>query len=185
MRNRLRIGLAVVIGTLSIVAMADSADAQSKVGWVDLDRILAEYEEFRTAEELFRQDAALWEADFDSVQEIYFTKVEDYQKQRLLLSEDTRKQREQELADMERSVITVKTQLEQKAEQRRAELTNPILQRIQEVVELVATEEDYDYIINASQIYMTPNGLQFAPIMYAKKKLDLTDRVFEELGKLK
>ena len=49
----------------------------------------------------------------------------------------------------------------------------------------VATDEDYDFVFNASQIYMTPAGIQFSPIMYAKKKLDLTDRVFEELAKLK
>ena len=180
----MRIGI-VLCALIGSMAIAGNAHAQSKVGWVDLDRILNEYEEFRQAEDLFRQDAAVWEAEFDSVQEEYFVRVEEYQRQKLLLSEDTRKQREQELGELERSVMQIKMQFEQEAEKRRNELTNPILQRIQDVVEGVATEEDYDYIMNASQIYMTPNGLQFAPIMYAKKKLDLTDRVFEELAKLK
>lgn len=180
----IRIG-AVLCALIGAIAFSGNAHAQSKVGWVDLDRILNEYEEFRTAEELFRQDAAIWEAEFDSVQEVYFVRVEEYQRQKLLLSEDTRRRRELELGELERNVIQIKMQFEKQAEQRRNELTNPILQRIQEVVEGVATEEDYDYIMNASQIYMTANGLQFAPIMYAKKKLDLTDRVFEELAKLK
>ncbi|HUU46752.1 MAG TPA: OmpH family outer membrane protein [Acidobacteriota bacterium] len=179
-----------ILGTILVVVLAGAlgvpeAYAQSKIGWVDLDRILAEYDEFREAEALFQEDAAVWEADFDSVQEVYFQRLEEYQRQRLLLSDDTRREREQELATMEREVFEVKARLESEAERRKAELTTPILEKIQEVVEQVATDEDYDFILNASQIYMTPQGLQFSPIMYAKKKLDLTDRIFEELQRLK
>jgi outer membrane protein len=163
----------------------EKAQAQGKVGWVDLDRILAEYSEFKEAEELFRKDATIWEAEFDSMQDVYFTKLEDYKKQQLILNEERRKQREEELRAMEQSVMEAKNRLEGQAEKRRAELTNPILQKIQEVVQGIATNEDYDFIFNASQIYMTPAGIQFAPIMYAKKKLDVTDRVFEELAKIK
>lgn len=176
------IALAIV---LVQAATTEKAQAQGKVGWVDLDRILAEYSEFKEAEELFRKDAAVWEAEFDSMQDVYFTKLEDYKKQQLILNEERRKQREDELRTMEQSVMEAKNRLEGQAEKRRAELTNPILQKIQEVVQGIATNEDYDFIFNASQIYMTPAGIQFAPIMYAKKKLDVTDRVFEELAKIK
>lgn len=176
------IALAIVLVQAGTTPMAH---AQGKVGWVDLDRILAEYSEFKEAEEMFRKDATVWEAEFDSMQDVYFTKLEDYKKQQLILNEERRKQREDELRQMEQSVMEAKTRLEGQAEKRRAELTNPILQKIQEVVQSIATNEDYDFIFNASQIYMTPAGIQFAPIMYAKKKLDVTDRVFEELAKIK
>lgn len=177
--------LVAVVVALAMVGSTEKAQAQGKVGWVDLDRILAEYSEFKEAEELFRKDATIWEAEFDSMQDVYFTKLEDYKKQQLILNEERRKQREDELRQMEQSVMEAKTRLEGQAEKRRAELTNPILQKIQEVVQAIATNEDYDFIFNASQIYMTPAGIQFAPIMYAKKKLDITDRVFEELAKIK
>ncbi len=176
--------IALVVG-MALVGSAKTAQAQGKVGWVDLDRILAEYAEFKEAEELFRKDAAVWEAEFDSLQNVYFDKLEDYKKQQLILNEERRKQREDELKALEQSVLEAKNRLEGQAEKRRAELTNPILQKIQEVVQGIATNEDYDFIFNASQIYMTPSGIQFAPIMYAKKKLDVTDRVFEELAKIK
>lgn len=177
--------LIVLAVGLALVGSANTARAQGKVGWVDLDRILAEYAEFKEAEELFRKDAAVWEAEFDSLQSVYFDKLEDYKKQQLILNEERRKQREDELKTLEQSVMDAKGRLEGQAEKRRAELTNPILQKIQEVVQGIATNEDYDFIFNASQIYMTPQGVQFAPIMYAKKKLDVTDRVFEELAKIK
>jgi outer membrane protein len=182
----------MIHGTLIALALAGTmagttttAQAQGKVGWVDLDRILAEYAEFKEAEELFRKDASVWEAEFDSLQNVYFTKLEDYKKQQLILNEERRKQRENELKQLEQTVMEAKNRFESQAEKRRAELTNPILQKIQEVVQGIATNEDYDFIFNASQIYMTPAGIQFAPIMYAKKKLDVTDRVFEELAKIK
>ncbi len=169
-----------------LVAFATPGHCQSgKIGWVDLDRILNEYEEFNEAENLFQKDALTWEADFDSLQNEYFNKLEDYKKQRLLLSEPSRKEREDELATMEQNLMDTKTRLEGEAERRRAELTAPILQKIQDVVQQVAVNEDYDFILNSSMIYRTPAGIQFSPIMYAKDRLDITERVFEELGKLK
>lgn len=169
-----------------LAVFASPARCQSgKIGWVDLDRILNEYEEFNEAENLFQKDALTWEADFDSLQNEYFNKLEDYKRQRLLLSEPSRKEREDELATMEQNLMDTKTRLEGEAERRRAELTAPILQKIQDVVQQVAVNEDYDFVLNSSMIYRTPAGIQFSPIMYAKDKLDITERVFEELGKLK
>jgi outer membrane protein len=169
-----------------VALLAPPAQAQSgKIGWVDLDRILNEYEEFKEAENLFQKDALLWEADFDSLQNEYFTKLEDYRRQRLLLSEPSRKEREDELAAMEQNLMETKARLEGEAERRRAELTSPILQKIQDVVQQVAVNEDYDFVLNSSMIYQTAAGIQFSPIMYAKDRLDITERVFEELGKLK
>jgi outer membrane protein len=176
----------LLVAAALLMVFASPGHCQSgKVGWVDLDRILNDYEEFAEAENMFQKDALIWEADFDSLQNEYFTRLEDYRKQRLLLSEPTRKEREDELAAMEQNLMETKVRLEGEAERRRAELTAPILQKIQDVVQQVAVNEDYDYILNSSMIYRTPAGLQFSPIMYAKDRLDITERVFEELGKLK
>jgi len=190
MRTQLRLNrfwtFSLLAAGVIMLAFAVPGHCQSgKIGWVDLDRILNEYEEFNEAENLFQKDALAWEADFDSLQNDYFNKLEDYRRQRLLLSEPSRKEREDELAKMEQSLMDTKTRLEGEAERRRAELTAPILQKIQDVVQQVAVNEDYDYILNSSMIYRTPAGIQFSPIMYAKDRLDITERVFEELGKLK
>jgi len=167
-------------------ALAPGAHAQSgKIGWVDLDKILSEYKEFKEAENLFQKDAQVWEANFDSLQSEYLNKLEDYKRQRLLLSDATKKAREDELAAMEQNLMQTKAKFESEAERRRAELTTPILKKIQDVVQRLAVSEDFDYVLNGSQNYLTSAGIQFSPIMYAKDKLDLTDRVFEELSKLK
>ncbi|GAB4315696.1 MAG: hypothetical protein Kow0074_03410 [Candidatus Zixiibacteriota bacterium] len=176
--------LGLVAGLCLMFAPRQAAAQSGKIGWVDLDRILREYEEFKEAENLFQKDALVWEAEFDSIQNEYFTKLEDYRKQRLLLSEASRKEREEELAMMEQNLFDTKARFEADAERRRAELTAPILKKIQDVVQRVAVDEDFDYVLNSSQIYTTPVGIQFSPIMYAKDRLDLTERVFEELSKL-
>ncbi len=169
-----------------VVALSVQAHAQSgKIGWVDLDKIFGEYKEFKDAENLFQKDAQVWEAEFDSMQSEYFTKLEDYKKQRLLLSDATKKTREEELGAMEQNLLQAKAKYEGDAERRRAELTAPILKKIQDVVQKIAIGEDLDFVLNGSQTYTSPTGIQFSPIMYAKDKLDLTDQVFEELSKLK
>ncbi len=177
-----------LLGVLMLMAFAavPGARAQSgKIGWVDLDKILSEYKEFKEAENLFQKDAQVWEANFDSLQTEYLNKLDDYRKQRLILTDDTRKARETELAQMEQNLMQTKAKYEGEAEKRRAELTSPILKKIQDVVQRIAVGEDFDYVLNGSQNYLTSAGIQFSPIMYAKDKLDLTDRVFEELAKLK
>lgn len=177
--------LAALVVAAALAVTADEACAQGKIGWVDLDRILAEYSEFKEVEELFRKDAAVWEAEFDSLQGVYFTKLEDYKKQQLILNDERRKQREDELRQLEQALEEAKTRLQAQADKRRDELVGPILQKILGVVQSIATNEDYDFILNVSQTFMTPVGMQFSPVMHAKKKLDLTDRVFEELAKIK
>lgn len=181
--------MSVLVTTLAAMFVwiggTNTASAQGKIGWVDLDRVLSEFNEFKEAEDLFRKDAASWEAEYDSLQGDYYNKLDDYQKKQLVLTEERRKQIEADLKTMQQTLSEAEGRLKGQAEKRRAELVNPILQKIHDVVNKIATDEDYDYVLNASQIYMTANGLQFAPIMYAKKKLDITDRVFEELAKLK
>jgi outer membrane protein len=177
--------LALLLAFVLLAASAATANAQSgKIGWIDLDRILREYNEFAEAEAEFQKDAQAWEADFDSMQTEFYDRLEAYQKQKLVLSEPTRKEREQELAAMEENLRQTMTQMQDEADRRRAELTAPILEKIQNVVQQVAVNEDYDYVLNSSLIYQTGVGIQFSPIMYAKDRLDLTERVFEELAKL-
>lgn len=182
--TRFAVMVILAAGSLVVLNAAPAAAQSGKIGWVDLDRILSEYDEFKEAENLFQKDALAWEADFDSLQNEYFSKLEDYRKQRLLLSETSRKEREDELSGLEQQLFETKNRYEAQAEQRRAELTAPILKKIIDVVQKVAVNEDFDYVLNSSQIYTTPEGLQFSPIMYAKDRLDLTERVFEELSKL-
>lgn len=183
--SRNLISLLAVLVALAFIVVPGAHAQSGKIGWVDLDRILSEYKEFKEAENLFQRDAQVWEANFDSLQTEYLNKLDDYRKQRLILTDDTRKARETELAAMEQNLMQTKAKFESDAEKRRAELTAPILKKIQDVVQRVAVGEDFDYVLNGSQNYLSAAGIQFSPIMYAKDKLDLTDRVFEELAKLK
>lgn len=182
--TRIAVMLLLAVGVGIMLNAAPAAAQSGKIGWVDLERILSEYDEFKEAENLFQKDALAWEADFDSLQNEYFTKLEDYRKQRLLLSETSRKEREDELTSLEQQLFDTKNRYEAEAERRRAELTAPILKKIMDVVQKVAVNEDFDYVLNSSQIYATPEGQRFSPIMYAKDRLDLTERVLEELSKL-
>jgi outer membrane protein len=175
----------LLVFALSLCSATAALAQSGKIGWIDLDRILSEYEEFAEAEALFQKEAQVWEADFDSMQTEYFDRLEAYQKQKLVLSEPTRREREEELAAMEENLKQTMARLQDEADRRRAQLTAPILQKIQDVVQQVAVNEDYDYVMNSSLIYRTAAGVQFSPIMYAKDRLDLTERVFEELAKLR
>ena len=98
----------------------------------------------------------------------------ELESQRLLLSDEKRKEKESKLRENKEEYQQYVNQIfgpAGKAEQRNIELTKPLLEKINTILEKVANEGGYDYIFDAA------NG----NIAFAKKEFDLTDIVLEEL----
>jgi outer membrane protein len=102
---------------------------------------------------------------------------QDLEKTSLVLSEAKKKEKEENLESKKLEYQRLTNDIfgpGGRAEKRNAELTKPILDKINQVLEKIATEENF------IMIFDSVNG----NIAYAKEDLDLTDRVLEELEKL-
>ena len=102
-------------------------------------------------------------------------KYDDYDKRKLILSEQKRVEIEKELVTMEDQVskyrqdkFGVKGELFQKQE----EFMKPIQNRIFTVIQQIAKDNDYDFIFDRSGDIM---------FLYAKEEFDLTKEVIEKL----
>ena len=107
--------------------------------------------------------------EIDSLQKVL-------ESQSLLLSEAKRKEKEQQLETKKQAYRKFFDEIfgpDGKVEKKNAELTKPILDKINAVLEKIANQDGYAFIFDAV------NG----NIAYAKKTFDITDKVLTELNK--
>jgi Skp family chaperone for outer membrane proteins len=98
--------------------------------------------------------------------------IQDYEKQKLILSAEKKLEREAAINAKDQALASFTREISSpggRAEQRMNELVKPLYEEITSAIEKVAIEEDYDFVFNS-------NGLA-----YAKKELDITDKVIEIL----
>ena len=164
-------------GTFLLFCVNEGSSQEGKIGYVDSMRLRAEYKEFADAQAKFDQDVKTWQDEIAEVELVTDSLQDDLDKTSLMLSETKKKEKEDNLEAKKKEYESLTNEIfgpGGRAEKRNAELTKPILDKITQVLDKIATEENY------IMIFDSVNG----NIAYAKKSLDLTDQVLEELKKL-
>lgn len=157
-----------------MLALPLTLQAQGKIVYIDSYRIRLEYKEFQDAQDQFNNEVDEWNAEIEAGQ----TEIEEMEaalaKQALILSDAKREEKEAEIQDRKVTWQQLANEIfgpDGRAERRNAELTKPLLEKINTVLERIAQDEGYAMILDAV------NG----NIAFGKKDLDITDKVLEEL----
>jgi outer membrane protein len=161
-----RLSIALLLAAVAAAFAGANALAQDlKIGYIDSQRIFAEFRETQEAEKLYKKEVEQWKAEAAAKEQEITKLQEELRAQSLMLSEEKQKEKKLEidrkLEDYQRFVAETFGE-EGIAAKRNRELTQPIVERIKKIVFDVAN----------------------ANIVYAKKELDLTDKVLEELNKV-
>jgi len=163
---------------ISLLMLATFCFAELKIGFINSEEIFARYEGTKQAQEKFNNEVAKWEQEASKKQQEIKALQDQLEKQSLLLSAERKAEIQNELKEM---VAEYQTFLQKKFGQqgealtKNEELTRPIIEKINQILEKIAKEENYDYIFDAR-----PGG-----VVYAKNTYNLSERVLEELNKLK
>jgi len=157
---------------------SDVAVAQDgKIVYIDSYRIRQEYKEFQDAQEQFNKEIDEWNKEGLELQNEVDSLQAELDKKRLILSPGKLQEREEEIETKKAALQKFTNDVfgpNGKAEQRNDQLTKPLLDKITAVLEKIAIENNYAYIFDAV------NG----NIAYARKTLDITDNVLEELDNI-
>ncbi len=161
---------------LLAAATVTTSWAEMKVGFVNSEKIFTQFEGTKAAQEKFNKEVAKWEQEASKrLKEINELKTQ-LEKQSLLLSADRKK----ELEDSLRGKIMqhekfVQEKFGQKGEAlvKNEELTKPIIEKINKIIEKIAKDEQYDFILDT----------RAGGIVFAKDAYDLTDKVLKQLEK--
>jgi outer membrane protein len=165
----------IIIASLILLVSMGFAHAQ-KFAYVDTQYILDNIPEYAEAQSQLDELSAQWqkeiEAQFAEVDKMY----KDYQAQAVLLPEDMKKKKEQEIVDKEKAAKAMQKQRYGKdgdLMKKRQELIKPIQEKIYNAIQDIATENNYAIIFDKSGSLT---------IMYSNPKYDISDDVLDDMG---
>jgi len=163
---------------LFAAATVASVSAQLKIGYVNSEKIFTQFEGTKAAQDKFNKEVARWEQEASKRMKEITEMRDQLEKQALLLSADRKKALEDSLRQ---KIITHEKFVQEKFGQRgevltkNEELTKPILEKIQKIIDKIAKDEQFDFIFD----------WRSGGVVYAKPTYDLTDRVLAQLAKEK
>lgn len=161
-----------------VLAVTSFVNAEMKLGYINSEAIFSEYEGTKSAQDKFNKEVAVWEQEASKKQQEIKDLKDQIDKQSLLLSNERKKALEDSLNQkMVQYQKFLQDKFGQKGEalEKNEELTKPIIEKINKIIEKIAKEENYDFIFDA----------RAGGIVYAKKVYDLNQRVLEALNKEK
>ena len=149
--------------------------AQLKIGYIDSDAIMDNLPDVQDARQKLDASIQEWQTELNKLENEWKTKYDDYEKRKLIMTDQTR-------AETEAALVQLETQIAHYREkkfgtngelfQKQDELMKPVQNKIFGALKEIAEEEDYDYVFDRSGDIM---------ILFAKEKYDLTAQVLEKL----
>lgn len=158
----------------AVLGLSSTLGAQ-KIASVDMERILSSITEYQDAQEQLDQLAAKWQQEINQQYDAIKGMYNKYQAEQVLLSEDQRKQREDEIIAKEKSVRDMQRERfgpEGALFERRQELVKPIQDAVYEAIESYATTRGYDFIFDRAGS---------AGIIFSSPTYDKTDDILRAL----
>jgi len=165
-----------IIIICSLLVMAFLPGFGQKYAFVDTDYILNNIPEYTDAQTLLDDLSAQWqkeiEGKFQEIDKLY----RDYQAESILLPEDLKKQRENEIIQKEKDAKDLQKKRFGKDGdlfKKRIELVQPIQEKLYNAIQDMAATRNYAFIFDKA------SG---AALLFADAKYDISDDVLDEIG---
>lgn len=150
--------------------------AQISIGYMSTQEVFNQLPERQQIEEQLNNLIAEKQQELEQRTTAYQGEVAQYQQNQAVMSEQQRQTREDELAEMEASVIEFQQSIQVEIQQRRAELLQPVYNRIDQAIAAIAEERGLDFVLNEST-NMGENIVYFS----SSQQLNITSEVIERL----
>lgn len=173
----IKAGIVILLGVMFWMGLLSTGMAQQlKIGYVDVVRLKKEYKEYVTAEAQFEKIMAVWQAKADSMQSDMKEIADKLEKPSPLLTEQGKSDLREKLLVKQNEYQLFTNQVmgqDGEAAQKEAELSKPLIDKINTVIKLIALKGSYAYVLDSTA----------GSVIYANEAYDLTDDVLAELNK--
>jgi len=177
MRTVGKLLLIAVAIILAVASLSSTSYSQGmKIGFIDDEKIKDNYKEWGRAQEQWELEQKAWTDEATAKETELNEMLEEYDKQKLILSEEKKKEREAAIMAKRDALDAYTRQIFSPggtAEKKQVELIQPLLENVNKAIEMVAIEENFDVV------FTLQSGLG-----YIKETYDITDKVLEQLDKL-
>jgi len=164
------------LATLSLLALISLTANAQRIAYVNVNEILESIDEYQAAQNELDRMANQWRQEiaqeYDKIKGMY----NRYQAEQVLLSEETRRQREEEIMAKEKEVREMqKNRFGPEGElfKSRQDLVRPIQDRVYTAIQDYANERGYDFIFDKA------GG---AGIIFSNPEYDKTEDVIKKLN---
>lgn len=165
-----------IIASLIIAVTALGAGVAQKYAFVDTDYILNRIPSYNAAQDQLDKLSEEWQKEVEEMYSEIETLYKNYQTEKVLLSEEMRVQKEEDIITKEKEAKDLQNKYfgrEGSLYTKRQELIKPIQDEIYRAVKEIATEGNF------AVIFDTSSG---ANMLYTNPKYDKSDDVLEKLG---
>ena len=165
-----------IAALLSFICLfAISVNAQ-RYAVIDSKYILDKIPEYKEAQTRLDQFSALWQQELDQKQAALDKMFKDFDAEQVMLPDNLKKKREDELFNKEKELRDLQRKrfgFDGDLFKKRQELVKPIQDRVYNAVQKLATDKQYDFILDKSE------GIT---VIFADPKLDKSEDVLKNLG---
>jgi outer membrane protein len=165
----------IFILVLPVILLAGAVQAQ-RYAVVDTKYILDKMPEYKEAQKTLDQTSMQWQKEIDDKQAVLDRMYKDYEAEQVMLSEELKKKREDEIFNKEKEVRDLQRKrfgFEGDLFKKRQELIKPIQDKVYNAIQKIAVTRLYDFILDKSE------GIT---VIFADPKLDKSEDVLKELG---
>jgi outer membrane protein len=155
-----------------LLFIAFSANAQSKIGTIDAEYILAQMPEnvqVNKSLDVYNEEL---QADLKTTIKEYEGLVKDYQDTVASLDEEAKREKENKIIELENNIKGFRQKASVMMQMKQNELTAPLYDKINEAMQKVIAEKGFTQIFHTGA-----SGLA-----YSRPKDDITEDVMDELG---
>ncbi len=162
-------GILAVLGAPGIQAAAQSP---LKIGYINSQVIIAEDPAATAAQEQFLREMVPFQSELRGLEEDIADLIARYQAQQITLTANVRRTRQDEITQKQQAYQERMAQIEAEAARRQQELVQPIMERINNIIQQIRSDGAYTFIFDVAG-----GGL-----IAADESFDLTSEVQERLA---
>ena len=160
---------------LLLLVLPGLSNAQMKIGYVDSDALMDKLPDAQDAKQKLDVLVQEWQGELNKIENTWKTKYDDYEKRKLIMTDQARAELEAELVKLEKQISEYREKkfgTNGEMFQKQDELMKPVQNKVFSAIKEVAQEEDYDYVFDRSGDIL---------LLYAKDKYDITMKVLNKL----
>ena len=165
-----------ILSTWILISFLSIQISAQKIAVIDINAVLTELPEYIQAQTEIDKIAAEWNqeiaSEYDKIKSLY----NKYQAEQVLLSDDVRAQREEEIVQKEKQVRELQKRkfgTEGELYLKRREIINPIQEKVFGAIETFAVDRGYDLILDKGGS---------AGVLFVGEEYDKTDLIRRRLG---
>ena len=160
------------LAILAATAIQTAAQSPLKIGYINSQVIIGQDPAANAAQEQFQREMVPFESELQALETEIADLMSRYQAQQITLTANARRTRQDAILQKQQAYQERMAEIEAEAARRQQELVQPIMERINNIIQDIRSEGSYTFIFDVAG-----GGL-----IAADESFNLTDEVMERLA---